>query len=81
MKQWGEPEWMKELPPLEGGYAVSVPLAEFTTLEVGGPAEVLATVGNWEEMRALLRAAHAHGVALTVLGAGYATWMLSRRTA
>jgi UDP-N-acetylmuramate dehydrogenase len=47
-----------------------VPLAPFTTLRVGGPAEWLADVNTVEELEGLLADAASEQVAVTVLGGG-----------
>ncbi len=46
------------------------PLARFTTMRVGGPADLFATVHNIHELRAIVRYARAQGIALTLLGRG-----------
>ena len=46
------------------------PLARFTTMRVGGPADLFATVHNAHELRALVRFARARGLAHVVLGRG-----------
>jgi UDP-N-acetylmuramate dehydrogenase len=46
------------------------PLARFTTMRVGGPADLFATVHNIHELRAIVRFAHARGIPLTLLGRG-----------
>src|SRR3954467_14315191 len=46
------------------------PLARFTTMRVGGPADVFATVHNIHELRAIVRFARSRGVPLTLLGRG-----------
>ena len=46
------------------------PLARFTTMRVGGPADVFATVHNLHELRAIVRFARSRGVPLTILGRG-----------
>ncbi len=47
-----------------------VPLARFTTMRVGGPADVLASVSSARDAEALVGVARAHGVPVTVLGGG-----------
>ncbi|MCP5405060.1 MAG: FAD-binding protein [Pseudomonadaceae bacterium] len=66
---WVCPDWLEGLPPLAVPYAVDAPLAGFTTIKVGGCAEVLAEVSGWEEMTALM-AAKPVGVPLTIVGRG-----------
>jgi len=46
------------------------PLARFTTMRVGGPADLFATVHNVHELRAIVRFAHARSIPLTLLGRG-----------
>ena len=46
------------------------PLARFTTMRVGGPADLFATVHNPFELRALVRFARQRGIRHVVLGRG-----------
>ena len=46
------------------------PLARFTTMRVGGPADLFATVHNAHELRALVRFARTRGTAASRPGAG-----------
>jgi UDP-N-acetylmuramate dehydrogenase len=46
------------------------PLARYTTMRVGGPAELFAEIHNPFELRAIVRLARSRGVPLTVLGRG-----------
>jgi len=46
------------------------PLGRFTTMRVGGPADLFATVHNIHELRAIVRFARSRGIALTLLGRG-----------
>jgi UDP-N-acetylmuramate dehydrogenase len=46
------------------------PLARFTTMRVGGPADLFATVHNVHELRALVRFARSRGIPHTLLGRG-----------
>jgi UDP-N-acetylenolpyruvoylglucosamine reductase len=46
------------------------PLARFTTMRVGGPADLFATVHNAHELRALVRFARTRGLQHFVLGRG-----------
>ena len=46
------------------------PLGRFTTMRVGGPADLFATVHNLHELRAIVRFARARSIPLTVLGRG-----------
>ncbi|HET9347311.1 MAG TPA: UDP-N-acetylmuramate dehydrogenase [Candidatus Limnocylindrales bacterium] len=46
------------------------PLARFTTMRVGGPADLFATVHNIHELRAIVRFARSRGLPLTLLGRG-----------
>ena len=69
MREWPVPVWFEALP--EGPvYTRNVPLADYTTIKVGGPAEVMAEVTDWAQMAALVRWCNAHGVALTPVGKG-----------
>jgi UDP-N-acetylmuramate dehydrogenase len=45
-------------------------LAKMTTLRVGGPADLLATVRNAFELRGLIRFARARGIPIVILGRG-----------
>jgi UDP-N-acetylmuramate dehydrogenase len=46
------------------------PLARFTTMRVGGPADLFAIVHNIHELRAILRFARSRGLPHTLLGRG-----------
>jgi UDP-N-acetylmuramate dehydrogenase len=46
------------------------PLARFTTMRVGGPADLFAVAHNAFELRGLAKFARARGVPLTILGRG-----------
>jgi len=46
------------------------PLARFTTMRVGGPADLFATIHNAHELRALVRFARTRGLPHFVLGRG-----------
>jgi UDP-N-acetylmuramate dehydrogenase len=46
------------------------PLARFTTMRVGGPADLFATIHNVHELRAIVRFARSRGVPITLLGRG-----------
>jgi UDP-N-acetylmuramate dehydrogenase len=46
------------------------PLARFTTMRVGGPADLFASVHNIHELRAIVRFARSRGIPLTLLGRG-----------
>ncbi len=46
------------------------PLARFTTMRVGGPADLFAEVRNLFELRAIVRFARARGIPLTLIGRG-----------
>jgi UDP-N-acetylmuramate dehydrogenase len=48
----------------------AAPLARFTTMRVGGPADLLATAHNAFELRALIRFARSRELPLTLLGRG-----------
>jgi UDP-N-acetylmuramate dehydrogenase len=46
------------------------PLARFTTMRVGGPADLFATVHNVHELRAIVRFARSREIPFTLLGRG-----------
>jgi UDP-N-acetylmuramate dehydrogenase len=46
------------------------PLARFTTMRVGGPADLFATIHNVHELRAIVRFARSREIPLTLLGRG-----------
>jgi UDP-N-acetylmuramate dehydrogenase len=46
------------------------PLARFTTMRVGGPADLYAAVHNLHELRAIVRFARSRGIRYTILGRG-----------
>jgi UDP-N-acetylmuramate dehydrogenase len=46
------------------------PLARFTTMRVGGPADLFATVHNVHELRAIVRFARSRAIPLTLIGRG-----------
>jgi UDP-N-acetylmuramate dehydrogenase len=46
------------------------PLARFTTMRVGGPADLFATVHNVHELRAIIRFARTRAIPVTLLGRG-----------
>ncbi len=46
------------------------PLARFTTMRVGGPADLFAEIRNLFELRAIVRFARARDIALTLIGRG-----------
>ena len=52
--------------PLEAG----APMARYTTLHLGGPADLLATPRHPEELQLLLEEAHRLGAPLTLMGQG-----------
>ena len=54
------------------------PLARFTTMRVGGPADLFATVHNIFELRSLVRHARARGIPHLVLGRGSDTVISDR---
>lgn len=70
MKEWPVPAWFEQLPALSGGYSRNVPLAEWTTIKVGGPAEVWAEPAGWGEVASLVKFCHQNGVPLTWVGKG-----------
>jgi UDP-N-acetylmuramate dehydrogenase len=48
-----------------------VPMSRHTSLRVGGPADALATPADRDELKALLRICHEHGLPRTLLGSGF----------
>jgi UDP-N-acetylmuramate dehydrogenase len=46
------------------------PLGRFTTMRVGGPADLFASVHNIHELRAIVRFARSRAIPLTILGRG-----------
>ncbi|MFZ2587842.1 MAG: UDP-N-acetylmuramate dehydrogenase [Alphaproteobacteria bacterium] len=69
-KEWPVPAWLEKLPVVAGGYQRNVSLAEFTTIQVGGPAEVLVEPADWAEVKALVAVCGREGIPLTVVGKG-----------
>ncbi len=63
----GDPE--KDL-AITGEVIVNVPLRKFTTLRVGGNADILATAESTEEIQKIITYACKHNMKLFVLGAG-----------
>ncbi len=61
--------WRDRLPAVRGRLLRDEPLAPFTWLRVGGPAEVLFLPADAEDLSAFLRALD-HGVPVTPLGVG-----------
>ena len=61
--------WRERLPAVRGRLLFDEPLAPFTWLRVGGPAEVLFLPADWSDLNHLLQAVPAD-VARTVLGVG-----------
>jgi UDP-N-acetylmuramate dehydrogenase len=55
---------------VHGKRYVSVPMARYTSLRVGGPADLLLVPANVDELRAVVACASARGVPLTWLGNG-----------
>lgn len=69
MKEWPQPAWFKDLPQIAGGWRRNEALADYTTIKVGGPAEVFGEFSSWNEVQAFLRW-NSGRVALTLLGKG-----------
>jgi UDP-N-acetylmuramate dehydrogenase len=64
------PDLITRLPQIEGAtYAANVPLAPYTTIEVGGPAEVLAVFEHWQAVQEFLKNKPAD-VPFTIIGKG-----------
>ncbi len=61
--------WRERLPPVRGRLAFDEPLAPFTWLRVGGPAEVLFIPQDEQDLEAFLQGLDP-GAPLTVLGVG-----------
>ena len=61
--------WRDRLPPVRGRIAHDAPLAPYTWLRVGGPADVLYLPADADDLAGFLRGLDA-GVPLTVLGVG-----------
>src|SRR2546428_12519422 len=59
---------------IQRGFGVKAPrderLGRFTTMRVGGPADLFATVHNVHELRAIVRFARSRAIPLTLLGRG-----------
>ena len=50
--------------------AQAVPMSRYTTLKLGGPADLFCEIASVEELRAALKAAHEMRVPVTVIGNG-----------
>jgi UDP-N-acetylmuramate dehydrogenase len=61
--------WRGRAPPVRGRLLYDEPLAPFTWLRVGGPADVLFLPADWSDLADFLRAVPDH-IPRTVLGAG-----------
>jgi UDP-N-acetylmuramate dehydrogenase len=61
--------WREHLPPVRGRLLFDEPLAPFTWLRVGGPAEVLFLPSDWSDLTDFLLAVPDH-IPRTVLGVG-----------
>lgn len=70
MREWPKPDWFDDLPQGAATYVRNVALADYTTIRVGGPAEVMATVADWDGMAELVRWTNTHAVPLTLIGKG-----------
>lgn len=60
---------MKNLSKIHGTYTKNHPLADLTTVKVGGPAEVFATFTGWDDLVRFLTA-KPDDMPLTIIGAG-----------
>ena len=60
---------IKDLPDVRGSYAQDVELAPFTTLKMGGPADVLYCPQDLDDLEAFVRQKPQH-IALTLIGNG-----------
>lgn len=64
-------DWERRLgETVQGRVAFGEPLAPYTTLRVGGPADAIVFPESIEEIRGVMRIAQAHGLPLLVLGGG-----------
>ena len=61
--------WRERLPPVRGRLVLDAPLAPYTWLRVGGPADALYLPADADDLQGFLRALDP-GVPLTVLGVG-----------
>ncbi len=61
--------WRAALPPVRGRLVIDAPLAPYTWLRVGGPADVLYLPADEDDLACFLRGLD-QGVPLTVLGVG-----------
>lgn len=68
MKEWHTPTWFTALPAC-ATYKVNEPLADYTTIKVGGPAEVFATFEGWDALQTFLHA-KPDNVPFTPIGKG-----------
>ena len=66
MREW---RWLREA-RLDGRVEWNVPMAELTTLRVGGPAEAVVFAGSEEDVCWVTRACRERGEQLTLLGRG-----------
>ena len=64
---------------MRGRRYVSAPMARYTSLRVGGPADLLLMPADVDEVRAIVACATAHGVPLTWLGNGSNLIVRARR--
>ena len=62
--------WSRLAEALGNRLAFQVPLRDFTTFQLGGPARVLAKPEETRELQALLVAAREEGLPVLVLGGG-----------
>lgn len=58
-----------DLPPIRGTYRENEPLAPYTTIKVGGPAEVWADFADWDDLQQFL-ATKPTDMPLTLIGEG-----------
>jgi len=70
MAGWGVPDWFEDLPQDAADYVRDVPLADYTTIKVGGSAEVFADVKGWDGLAELVRWCFGNKVPLTLIGKG-----------
>lgn len=70
MREWPQPAWFEELPPIAEGWRRNEMLADYTTIKVGGPAEVFGVLSGWEEAGAVVRFCWEKSIPLMVVGKG-----------
>jgi len=69
-------DWRRRLPPVRGRLQFDAPLAPYTWLRVGGPADVLFLPSDEADLAAFLKALDPL-VPVTVLGVGSTPWCVT----